>query len=526
MTRGEANQVLEKVGGWPSLAIALAVLAMRLGAGPWPVDDAYITFRYARNLSSGLGLVYNPGQAVLGTSTPAFALLLALLARETGADLPWGALGVSAAADAITVLLTYRLARKVKLPAWSAAMCSLTWALYPIASRYSLGGMETSVVTVLMLGAFALYISGHERWAMVPAGLAILTRPDALAAAFAILLGQAWQGRRFPWRSILILTAILSPWLIFATMEYGNPLPQSLQAKSRAIYHTLPEENALQVLYQVAGLVLAGPIGLAAQGISVYLPPGQRMLPVVAAILLLAVWGLGGLDAIRADRRWAVYFAVPLLFAGTYALLGLRGNLIAEWYLVPLAPFFFLGIFTGLVHLCRRLPTPLSLYTPIALSAVITAAQLAGLNFGRIIGANPLVPRVVWSEREELYRQAAEFIRPRLQPGDVVAAPEIGALGYHCGCRILDTVGLVSPEVAHYYPMPAHMYAVNYAVPPDLIRDKAPAYVVSLDVFIGRSLLTADWFLRDYELIGQARTSAFGSRGLLIFRRIRAAEVH
>ena len=36
--------------GVPILVGGLA-LALRLAAGPWPVDDAYITFRYARNLA-------------------------------------------------------------------------------------------------------------------------------------------------------------------------------------------------------------------------------------------------------------------------------------------------------------------------------------------------------------------------------------------------------------------------------------------------------------------------------------------
>ena len=33
-------------------------------------DDAYITYRYARNLADGAGFVYNPGERVLGTTPP------------------------------------------------------------------------------------------------------------------------------------------------------------------------------------------------------------------------------------------------------------------------------------------------------------------------------------------------------------------------------------------------------------------------------------------------------------------------
>jgi len=55
-----------------ALVLIGVALAVRLLAGPRTIDDAYITFRYARNLADGLGFVYNPGQQVLGTTTPLY----------------------------------------------------------------------------------------------------------------------------------------------------------------------------------------------------------------------------------------------------------------------------------------------------------------------------------------------------------------------------------------------------------------------------------------------------------------------
>src|SRR5688572_32962034 len=50
------------------------------------VDDAFITYRYVANLVNGNGLVYNPGEAVLGTTTPGYALLLASPAKIFGVE--------------------------------------------------------------------------------------------------------------------------------------------------------------------------------------------------------------------------------------------------------------------------------------------------------------------------------------------------------------------------------------------------------------------------------------------------------
>ncbi|HEC35405.1 MAG TPA: hypothetical protein ENI39_02600, partial [Anaerolineae bacterium] len=62
------------------LVLVLLALAARLVPGPRTVDDAYITFRYARNLVEGRGFVYNLGERVLGTTTPLYTLLLSGLA--------------------------------------------------------------------------------------------------------------------------------------------------------------------------------------------------------------------------------------------------------------------------------------------------------------------------------------------------------------------------------------------------------------------------------------------------------------
>src|SRR3990170_6336850 len=72
---------------WAVLVALIVILALaaRLIPGPRTIDDAYITFRYARNLLAGNGFVFNPGERVLGTTTPLYTLLLAALAGLTRA---------------------------------------------------------------------------------------------------------------------------------------------------------------------------------------------------------------------------------------------------------------------------------------------------------------------------------------------------------------------------------------------------------------------------------------------------------
>lgn len=69
------------VGFW--LSVMVIVLVFLLGfydtiSKSWTSDDAFISFRYARNLVEGKGLVYNAGERVEGFSNFLWTMLIAL----------------------------------------------------------------------------------------------------------------------------------------------------------------------------------------------------------------------------------------------------------------------------------------------------------------------------------------------------------------------------------------------------------------------------------------------------------------
>ncbi len=55
------------------ILIVIIALTARFLPGTRTIDDAYITYRYSQNILEGHGLVYNPGERVLGTTTPLYA---------------------------------------------------------------------------------------------------------------------------------------------------------------------------------------------------------------------------------------------------------------------------------------------------------------------------------------------------------------------------------------------------------------------------------------------------------------------
>src|SRR5512141_1418152 len=137
----------------PALLVVLAIAA-RVIPGPRTIDDSFITFRYARNLLAGQGFVYNPGEAVLGTTTPLYTLLMAglgALSGGAGAPFPELALGLNALADAVTCLLLWNLGRRLGFERAGAA-AAVAWAVAPFSVTFAIGGLETSLYVALLTG--------------------------------------------------------------------------------------------------------------------------------------------------------------------------------------------------------------------------------------------------------------------------------------------------------------------------------------------------------------------------------------
>jgi hypothetical protein len=95
----------------------------------------------------------------------------------------------------------------------------------------------------------------------------------------------------------------------------------------------------------------------------------------------------------------------------------------------------------------------------------------------------------------------------------------VGVLGFYTPARILDTVGLNSPESLRYYPLDKQFYVINYAIPSGLVLDQKPDYVVILEVYARLTLLKDPRFSQQYTLLRTLPTDIYGSRGMLIFAR-------
>ncbi|MGB7539480.1 MAG: hypothetical protein WBM17_13155, partial [Anaerolineales bacterium] len=73
------------------LGLALLARLLWLAYTKFAEEDAFIVFRFARNLAGGLGFVFNPGERVYGSTTPFYTFILSLWYWLTGGDFLLGA---------------------------------------------------------------------------------------------------------------------------------------------------------------------------------------------------------------------------------------------------------------------------------------------------------------------------------------------------------------------------------------------------------------------------------------------------
>ena len=505
------------------LGLLLAALAfgLRILPGPRTIDDAYITYRYARNLLEGNGPVFNPGRPVLGTTTPLYMGLISAVALPlggSGAPFPEIALGVNALADALSCLLLIAVGSSLRRPAAGCA-AALAWAVSPMSVTFAVGGLETSVYVLLLLSV--LYCRLEEKFTAMSllAGLAFLTRPDAL-----ILIALLWTEclvtfiRRQGWtagiRRVFIhslpLLALLAGWSVFAAFYYGALLPHSLLAKSVA--YRLDAGSALIRLIQHFGTPFFE-----------HLTFGTGILIITAPLyLFLSLAGIVSAIKMRPGSGAAAGLAFPWAY---FAAFSAANPLIFRWYLAPPLPFLQLTIFLGMEALLGQ-PEPRPKSPPrirrILFGALAAGAAVLSLRDWTLTpdhGPKRPAPGMAYIELELLYRRVAEDIGSRLAPGSTVAAGDVGVLGYWLDVPILDTVGLNSPEAVPYFPLPASMYATIYAIPPELVFSSQPDWLVFLDVYGRNGLLMDPRFADAYRLCGEYPIQLYGSRAMLVYCR-------
>ncbi len=471
---------------WFALALALVPFGLLVHRFDFLCDDAFITFRYSRNLAEGLGLVYNPPQLeapVEGYSEFLWAGLMALgMKLGVGPEILSRVLSVLAGLLMVSALVRAIARRYADAPAAVLASALLLGTAPPLAV-WSTGGMATMPTAAL---AVALFLVAHGapagNWrrralllGLITAGLTLMRADAALLVALIltppIIAGLVRRDER-QWRPALAAAGsgalVFFGHMAWRYSVYGDWVPNTARVK-------------------------LGLTGAAAERGLDYVVSAWLSMP---GLGLLTVGALAGAWCSRRRLGAAEASGVAAMVIGgtAYAISSGGDFMCFARFLVPVIPFAVLGTAGALACLERRSravtllagvgAAALSVSAAFDVHAVPETARLA-FHFRHnqtLMGVRPSASEVEqWrnmSDRAGYWAEVGRALAQHAPPGSSLVYGAVGAIGYHSNLFIHDRNGLVTREVALRPPhkvlrSPGH----DKAVPPEFFLRHDPTFL-------------------------------------------------
>ncbi|MCA9582185.1 MAG: hypothetical protein KC416_10360, partial [Myxococcales bacterium] len=459
------------------------------------MDDAFISFRYARHLAGGHGLVYNLGERVEGYTNFLWVVLAAGFEWLGWAVPPFMAL-VGSVSAIVTVWITARAAvalgggssppsaHKAGDPPSSsmvlAVVAGLPLALLPGFAFYAVTGLETCLFALFLSAAGFVLVKDREVPFALLTSVAFWIRPEAGLLG---VVGWGWllwdrrrRGDRWPGRALLVFLALVTPYLVFKVIYFGSLLPATIHAK--------PPVLAQGFKYVGLGLVPLAPM------------------------IVAGLWGLHRRWLTRAHRilfgLWVMYTLATLLTGPDW--------MPASRLLVPFFPWLCVAISPVLAR-------PWLAGPPSRVFAVAGVA-LAFFFLGNV-GWRSFTLYQGYAYQWEGDRAVVGLIETLEKRGvRSIGTVNIGLVGYTgARMRILDLVGLTDVHIAnlpgaHLHKEPSETYLAERSPDVFLLTSSKPVELggpgggaYTPDFAVENYLFRLPWFQRNYGYGGTVALS-------------------
>lgn len=467
--------------GLAALTVAVYTgLAWRTaGTVGFPLDDAWIHQTYARNLAHSGEWAFSRDTASAGSTAPLWTIILSGAFLLPGNPQLWTYV-FGACFYAGTAWMGYRLSRVLfddERLAWATAVVLLAeWHL----AWAGVSGMELPLYTFLTLWLFVAYFEQESlphpiSWGIL-AGLLTLTRPEGVWLVALVgchmVITRRWTGlTSLAWFGTA-WSLVVAPYVIYNWTATGHLFPNTFYAKQQE-YAILTEQVPVwRRLLREAWLPLIGA--------QVLLVPG----------LVWVLW-----------RRSSRVSVLPLVWAaGLIAVYAVRLPVTYQHgrYVMPVIPILLIYGLGGMRVLLRSLPR-----IPARVWSVSLLLLFAGF-WGRGAVAYAEDTSIITCEMVA----TAEWLDHNTPADALVAAHDIGAIGYFTRRPLLDLAGLVSPEVIPI--------VRDEAALADYIRARNAGYLVTFPDWYP-ALVQQPWVERVYRR-SCVRTRETGRRSMTVYR--------
>lgn len=425
-------------------------------------DDAFITLAYAKNLARGDGFIFNHPPASLGTTTPAYTLLLSILSwllsfidlvnlATAISTLCW--IGIGA------LFVTFR-------KAWDITYVEAVLIAAFVLGYGSLGliGMETYTWAFVFVLSCSVFLTQRYFLAGLLTGVLFLIRGEGSLLGpilvFYVLLVHFRPLNKANFISWVKCAAKITAgfavpvcaWFLYSFASFGHVLPNSLSAKQAQMQSDLWRSFPERLLHE-------------------WLPRWGDHFKIFDVSLKPIWWSiivLGLVYAAAKNRTWIIPVLWLALYIGGYSILGVSGY---AWYQMPVLLVVHILFGLGLVCLFRLSKC---INRPAYIALLPAALVAATFYLGQMKQMDGNLAKFKGDYRGPSYTALSEWINLNTPKDASIAFIEIGYLGYHTDRRIIDLAGLVMPDIVPHVSKGDFAWAMwNYQ----------PDYYISLPEF-------------------------------------------
>ncbi len=433
-------------------ACIILILCRLMGAYVFSTfDDAYITYRYSRNVAAGVGLVYNLHEKVLGTTAPLFAII-GIIPAWLKISIPQFFLLFNIFCDLGIVYIVYRFLfaeNRILL-----ILFILLFSLDPGTNRIAIGGMEANLFLLCSLLGMVLYFNQKKSFAFLTLSVIYFLRPEALILLTILFFYEWFETKEFPVKFLLLCVFIVAPVLFAMHLYYGHAIPQSVIVKYRD-----GNPDFMSLIRDI------------------FFPHISNYI-----IFPLAIYGM--IKSFGKNKYLRICCIWLILYAGAYCI---KGPWIMNWYIYSIVVIQL--IFASLA------------IREIALLLHFNSSRNKWLLF------IPVLAVLCWlficfykgrSGQELMYGQLKKDLDPGRNTDLKFFADDIGAIGYYSRGYIYDNLMLVTPQAIDYPNLRERIVHVH----PDYLFLYTTEY--HINIIIKDSTLSKNYhFLKRYSANGE-----------------------
>lgn len=483
--------------------VLLAIFAVVVRAVFWLCvdrywEDALITCLHSENFVSGLGMTHvRPGEPPLHGFTSPLSVLVPLVGdlMHVGFGLSFIKI-VSMPAAALTVLylLGIGIHSSIRLPGplLFAVMGYAAFEHHQI--LYGMAGMETQLAVLTIFMSMYYAVAWRPALLGVSLGLCMLARPDycfwaAIVGAYAL-----WKDYRQLPKIVGVALAVYMPWILFTTLYYGSPVPNTLVAKGLGYpkwweqaaeidFFAIKRHTWLMLAEHLMVMLSPTFVGHGA-GIGKFYFSGPES-PLGDFLFVCAV--IGCVAAI-ARRQWAWMPAV--LFAMVYSLYYVYAvPQVFHWYKMPYLIGMLFVSARGIQAISALIPTRARTATLAFAAAAYVALFVSVLP--TTFRAESMIQRYI---EDAVRKPAGLWFAEHMKDNEVVGCECLGYIGYYSRKNVYDWPGLNSRKVVEWSKANPGRRSLE-----NMLHDLKPDYLFLRDMEYCHFFNDTSWIRESYH---------------------------